>query len=208
MGGASDAPREGFWDSAYRRGEHLEHWEPEQPPAELAAAVAAGLLPPGGTALDVGCGAGCEALYLASLGFEVVGVDASTEALAIARRRSEEAGLSIDWRLGDVADLPVASETVDLVIDRGCLHVVDRARRGAYAAEVARVLRPGGVLFLRGARRDDDEGGVVGVGEREARRLFAAGGLSCGPVAPFTLRARSGNLDANLIVATKPRSSR
>lgn len=195
--------RVGFWDAAYREGEHLEHWEPEHPPAELAAAVAIGLVEPGMTALDVGCGAGCEAVYLASLGVHVVGVDSSVEALRIARRRSAEAGLEVDWRLGDVGALPVEDESIDLAIDRGCFHVISEERRAEYGSEILRVLRPGGALLLRGAARDDDEEGVVGIDDYELQRCFGELEMRCGPLVPLTLPARSGNLAGRLVIVRR-----
>jgi 2-polyprenyl-3-methyl-5-hydroxy-6-metoxy-1,4-benzoquinol methylase len=73
-----------FWDLAYRAGDHAEHWEAGWVPQELAMVIAAELVPAGGAVLDVGCGGGIEAIFMASQGFRVIGVDRSEAALEIA----------------------------------------------------------------------------------------------------------------------------
>ena len=195
-----------FWDLAYRDGDHLEHWEPLEVPTELNDAVASGLVRRGQTALDIGCGAGSEAVFLASEGIAVIGVDASPVALEIARRRSEEANVIVDWRQGDAVHLPVRDNAVDFALDRGCFHIISRRRRRRYAREVARVLRPGGALLLRGAREDDEEAGLIGLDRSEIERLFGSRGFDCGPLSPMTIRARSGELKAVKVVLTRQQS--
>jgi len=195
-----------FWDAAYRAGDHVEHWEPLEIPTELVEALESGLVREGQTALDIGCGAGSEAVFLAARGIAVIGVDASPVALKLARRRSEEANVIVDWRQGDAVHLPVRDNAVDFALDRGCFHVISRRRRRRYAREVARVLRPGGALLLRGARDDDEEAGLIGLDRREIERLFASRGFECGPLSPMTIRARSGELKAVKVVLTRQQS--
>ncbi len=199
-------PFESFWDRSYRDGSYLEHWEAPEVPAELVellAELATSGQPAGATALDVGCGSGLEAVHLARAGFRVIGVDSSRPALALARQRAETAGVELDLRPGSAFDLPVADASVDLALDRGCLHGIDREDRPTYAAEIARVLRPGGRLLLRGARHDDEEQGVVGIGADELDRLFPTPRFNRGPVEPTELRARSGSLPGNRVVLRK-----
>ncbi len=235
-------PFDSFWDRSYRDGSYLDHWDPPQVPAELAAVVAAGLVPPperggpgtgpdgredgtggtgrtsgtGGTSgvrrtgrvLDVGCGAGLEAIYLAGLGLDAIGVDSSREALKRARERAREAGTHVDWRMGSVYRLPVDDAWADLVLDRGCLHGIDREDRPDYAREIERVLRPGGRLLLRGARDDDDERGLVGIGARELDALFPDERFTRGPLVPITLHARADALPAVLVLVRKRPTAR
>lgn len=191
---------ESFWDLAYRDGDHLEHWECPHPPPELVATIAAGLIPSGGTVLDVGCGAGRETIFLAQCGFRAIGVDSSREALKIARRRSDAAVIAVDWRLGDVLDLPVDDASVDFVTDRGCFHVIDRDARELFATEIDRVLRPGGALLLRGAARDDEEAGLVAVDAGEIDRYFAADRFERGPVVPIVLESPAAALPGKLVL--------
>jgi SAM-dependent methyltransferase len=135
-------------------------------------------------------------VHLATHGIAVIGVDASPVALELARQRAREANVVVDWRQGDVGRLPVRDGSVDLALDRGCFHVIPRRRRRLYARQVARVLRPGGTLLLRGARHDDEELGLVGFDRSELDRRFGCRGFACGALEPLTLRARSGDLPA------------
>lgn len=217
-------PFDSFWDRSYRDGSYLDHWEAPEVPPELVALVqdtppmgppmdqTPGIVPEDGPVLDVGCGSGQEAVWLALRGFDVVGVDSSREALERARQRAADAGTSVDWRLGSVYQLPVDDASVALVLDRGCLHGIDREDREDYAREIDRVLRPGGRFLLRGARDDDDErglvgiggiGGVGGVGAGELDRLFPPPRFTRGPVVPITLRARAGDLPAVMVLLQK-----
>lgn len=187
---------ESFWDRAYRDGDHRNHWEPPEVPGELAALVASGRLAPRATALDVGCGSGVEAVYLAESGLDVIALDSSRRALELARDRAETAGVTLDLRCGTVLDPPVEDGAVDLAVDRGCLHGIDREDRPDYAAQLTRVLRPGGLLFLRGARRDDEDQGVLGLVPEELDDLFPPPAFVRGPMEPIELAARAGNLPA------------
>lgn len=189
-----------FWDLAYESGDHLEHWESPHTPQELVAVVAADLIPAGSTVLDVGCGAGQEAIFLARCGFRAIGVDTSRKALEIARARAAEAGVEVDFRLAGAADLPFADRSIGFANDRGCLHVIDRDQRRDYARELHRVLSPGAPFLLRGASADSDEEGVVAVDAAEIDRYFVGEGFTRGPVVPVALLAESGALAGNLVL--------
>jgi SAM-dependent methyltransferase len=108
-------------------------------------------LPRGATVLDIGCGAGMDLLLAATaVGPEglAIGVD-MTEAMAErARDGARTAGLAnVDVRIGDAMELPVASESVDMVMSNGVLNLTSDKRRAF--GEVLRVLEPGGA-FLYG----------------------------------------------------------
>jgi SAM-dependent methyltransferase len=172
-------------------------------PPELAALVVSGGLPAGATALDIGCGSGLEAVFLAGSGFRVIGLDSSRPALELARERARAAGVELDLRHGSALDLPVEAAAIDLALDRGCLHSIDREDRPAYAAEIARVLRPGGRFLLRGAREDDEEQGVLGFDAAELDALFPAPAFARGPLLAIELEARAGSLPGNLALLTR-----
>ncbi len=90
---------------------------------------------PKGRALDLGSGKGTKAVYMAAHGWEVTGVEAVPRALNEARRRAQAAGVTVDFRLGDVtrlADLHLEPE-YSLVFDFGCYHGLNSAERGRYA---------------------------------------------------------------------------
>ena len=68
-------------------------------------------------------------------------------AVAKARRRARDAGVTCTFVVGDVTRLEV-SGPFDLAFDLGCLHSIEASGRAGYAAGVARVVRPGGTLLL------------------------------------------------------------
>src|SRR5512136_559962 len=79
-----------FWNVAYLFGRTP--WDTGVTPPELRAVVESGRVQPG-RALDLGCGTGTNVLYLAQHGFDTVGVDISSRAMATARRKIQQAGL-------------------------------------------------------------------------------------------------------------------
>lgn len=98
----------------------------------------------GKCALDVGCGAGLLCEPLARLGAAVTGVDAAQENVAVASAHAAGAGLSIDYRCGDVAQLGL--KDFDLVTSMEVIeHVADKA---AFVAALAAALAPGGLMIL------------------------------------------------------------
>ena len=103
---------------------------------------------PGEDVLDVACGTGNAALRAAQAGGRVVGVDLTPELLDEGRRLAGEAGLDIEFLEGDAEALPVADARFDVVVSvMGCMFA---PRHRVAAAELARVLRPGGRLCVTG----------------------------------------------------------
>lgn len=104
-----------------------------------------GLDPRGKATLDLGCGGGLLAEEFARLGCAVTGVDPSAPSLAIARAHAAASGLAIDYREGSGEALPFADAAFDIVYCCDVLeHVADPDR---VVAEIARVLKPGGVFL-------------------------------------------------------------
>jgi len=135
----------------YRLG--ITPWDRDTIPTELAQMIeGAGAQPPG-RALDIGCGTGSHAAYLASRGWNVTAFDVSSRAIARARRRRAD----IDWHaagLGDRSLGPVIERLagrVTLVLDIGCLHGLDSRGRAAWASTVNSVAAPEARLLLRAA---------------------------------------------------------
>jgi SAM-dependent methyltransferase len=138
-------------------------WHLSRPSPELIAAVADGWLSPAGRVLDVGCGLGTESEYLASAGWQAVGVDLSGPAVA----RAAAGHGNASFLQADVCRLPFGPHGFDAAIDRGCFHYLPPAGRPGYAGELRRVLRPEGKFLLRaslntaGVRNDMDEAVIV-----------------------------------------------
>ena len=138
-----------FWDERYGSSDAL--WS-----GHVNAVVRdeAGGLPPG-RALDVGCGEGGDALWLAAQGWEVLGVDVSRVALGRAAARARETGLDsrTTWELRDVLVWTPPSETYDLV-SVAFVHLATGDRRQVYAG-LADAVAPGGT-FLVAAHHPSD----------------------------------------------------
>ena len=98
----------------------------------------------GKRAVDVGCGAGLLCEPLARLGGEVTGIDAAAENIAAASAHAKGAGLAIDYRCADVAELGLSG--FDLVKSMEVIeHVADKS---AFLAALAAALAPGGLMVL------------------------------------------------------------
>lgn len=129
---------------------------------------------PKGRALDIGCGTGTNAVYLAGRGYDVVGVDFAPRALERARRRAADAGVSVAFHVVDFLVDPVPGGPFDLVFDRGCLHVFDEpSERDRFAERVATLLAAGGQwLCLAGSTEGPPRD--RGPPRRSARELVEA----------------------------------
>ena len=125
-------------------------WDTDQVPKELSALIEGAGALPHGRAVDIGCGTGTQAVYMARSGWEVTAVDAVPRPLSRARARADEAGVSVDWILADAARLHRLGLTpgFTLVFDRGCFHGLDESQRGAYAAAVDELAAPGATLLM------------------------------------------------------------
>lgn len=125
-------------------------WDTGRVPPELSGLIEGPAALPAGRALDVGCGTGTQAVYLAGHGWDVTAIDAVPRPLARARARAEAAGVKVDWVLADVAriDRLGLAPGFTLVFDRGCFHGLDDAQRAAYAAAVTELAGPGATLLM------------------------------------------------------------
>lgn len=181
-------------------------WDLPYPSQELVAFVAAINFPKGTKGLDVGCGAGREAVFLAQQGLNMIGVDLSPEALRIAAERAKESGVQVDWRNGNALDLPVEDLSVDFVNDRGCFHAIADDDRDQFAREIARILKPGGIMLLRGCRDTKEEGHFVPVTGQAVDRHFGRN-FDCGEVFPIQMVTGIGfsreGMKGNLVVLKK-----
>jgi SAM-dependent methyltransferase len=136
------------WKLLYRLGlTPWEHEHVEQPLRDLVEGPAA--LPPG-RALDLGCGTGRDAVYLAQHGWQVTGVDFVPQALARAVRRGAEAGVEVRWVQGDIS----APDTLDLgpdhtlLVDLGCFHGLGPAQRQRAAEAITKAAASGATLLV------------------------------------------------------------
>ncbi|WP_309094047.1 class I SAM-dependent methyltransferase [Streptomyces sp.] len=140
----------GWWDGFYAERSRPVPFFAAKPDENLVRHVADGRAG-AGRALDLGCGPGRNALYLAARGFEVDAVDLSPAAVDWARERAREAGAEgVRFHCGDAFALAGTELTgpYDLVYDSGCFHHLPPHRRISYLALLDRVLAPGGLFGL------------------------------------------------------------
>jgi SAM-dependent methyltransferase len=134
-----------------------------------------------GQILDAGCGTGENALYLASRGHSVVGIDAAPSAIARATLKARERGLrNVTFVEADACDIPGVDATFDTVLDCGFFHVLSAADQTRYVRALHRATRPGATLHLlcfsdaNPPRTDQRPVGCFthGVSEAELRQAF------------------------------------
>src|SRR5262249_43827782 len=101
-----------------------------------------------GPVLDAGCGTGEHALFLAARGLRVVGIDFVDEAIRRARAKAAERGLAVEFLVKDAMALDDWGERFASVIDSGLFHGFSDDDRPRYVGGLARVVEPGGRLFL------------------------------------------------------------
>jgi 2-polyprenyl-3-methyl-5-hydroxy-6-metoxy-1,4-benzoquinol methylase len=166
------------WDDRYATRELLWGAEPNRFVAEELRALA-----PCGRALDLACGEGRNAIWLAKLGWAVTAVDFSSVAIERARRLAAEQRVDVEWVEADVTRFAPAAGAFGLVII-AYLHLPANSRR-AVLAHAAAALRAGGTLFMVGHARLNLRQGVGGPQQAdllwqpaEIRREVAARGFT------------------------------
>ena len=129
-----------------------------------------------GSILDAGCGTGDNALFFASRGHKVTGIDFLEEPIRRAKLKAAERGLNVTFLVKDAMTVKDWTERFDNVIDSGLFHVFSDEDRKRYAEGLATVLKPGGRLYLMCF--SDEEPGTQGprrVSKKELHAAFAQG---------------------------------
>ncbi|MFC1588550.1 class I SAM-dependent methyltransferase [Planctomycetota bacterium] len=125
-------------------------------------------------ALEVGCGSGDNAMWLAQRGFSVIGVDIAENAIQKAREKLSNTGLDCTFHLADFMDREVAGAPFGFVFDRGCFHSFDlEEQRKQFAKNVYSILEDGG-LWLSLIGSADDPPRDVGPPRRSAEDIATA----------------------------------
>ena len=148
--GYKGLPMEGAmarWYAKTRRsGSQIEDWRKQ-------AAQITGGLPDGADILEVAPGPGYFAIEIAQLGrFHVTGLDISHTFVEIAREHARQAGVSVDFRQGNVSSMPFAEESFDLIICQAAFK--NFSQPGKAIDEMYRVLRGGGMAVIQDMWKD------------------------------------------------------
>lgn len=157
------------WNERYEKGDTP--WETGQPSSELNRVLAEVPIRPC-RALELGCGTGSSAVWLAQQGFEITALDLSPQAIEKARQRAEAAGVNVRFLVADVLNPPPElANPFDFFFDRGCYHVVRRDDPEAYVRTLCRLTGPKALgLVLAGNAREPHDPGPPVVREEEIRK--------------------------------------
>jgi SAM-dependent methyltransferase len=137
------------WNELWRDENWCPPWRIDQVHDAVRQAFDEGWLTDGMTALDIGCGIGYTAAWLADRGLDVLGVDLSWHAIDEARRlHAAVARPVLSFDVGDVSRPTRLPRRFDALVDRGCLHGLFPRMTPAYARNVARWSKPGGHFLL------------------------------------------------------------
>ncbi|HLS03805.1 MAG TPA: methyltransferase domain-containing protein [Actinomycetales bacterium] len=131
------------WDERYLERERLWSGKPNAVLTQLAEKLGAG-----GTALDVGCGEGADALWLASRGWAVTGIDLSAVAIERARASGAVQNLNAKFYVTDAIDFAKAAPQPFDLVTAFFLHSRDEDQRAATMAVLPTLVRPGGKLLV------------------------------------------------------------
>jgi SAM-dependent methyltransferase len=148
-------------------------WDSGEPDPHLVELVESGELEPG-RLLEIGCGTGTNAIWLAERGFDVTAFDVAPLAIEKAGTKAGAAGSHARFLVHDVLAAPAPGGPYDLVFDRGVFHVFDDAAdRARFAERVAEALRVGG-RWLSLAGSTEGPARDHGPPRRSARDLVGA----------------------------------
>jgi SAM-dependent methyltransferase len=137
------------WDARYR--EQAGSMWSGRPNGRLVTEVAG--LPPG-RALDVGCGEGADAIWLAERGWAVTAIDVSDVAVGRATAAARRAGVTVEWRCADVLGAPLQAASFELVSVQ--YPALPKAAGDAAVRSLLQTVRSGGLLLAVYHDLDDD----------------------------------------------------
>lgn len=151
-------------------------WDAKAPKAAVINWQAEGLIH--GDVLDIGCGFGDNAIYLAQHGHSVTALDISPTALITAEHRARDAGVNVKFAVGDATSLDGYTDAFDTVIDHSMFHCLSDTGKRSYASAVHRATRADATLLLScfsDANPPDATRQLPGVTEAGLRQVLAGG---------------------------------
>lgn len=160
-----------FFNSAYAG---IPPWDVGRPQREIVQLAEEGET--SGKVLDVGCGTGENALYLAGLGFEVWGIDRAPTAIEKAKDKASKRGITANFIVYNALELQLLKNKFETVIDCGLFHIFSDEERPIFASSLSFVLCPGRKYFmLCFSDRKPGSWGPRRVGQAEIQATFSKG---------------------------------
>jgi len=137
-----------IWNRQWANPNFAAAWVLTAPPQEVEEAVQTGWFPSGTRVLDIGCGSGELSAWLASQGFEVLGIDFAENAIQRARAKHKNFQGNLSWRVVDICRETPGAEPFDVLIDRGCLHGISVDSIPLYVRHITACCAPGARFLL------------------------------------------------------------
>jgi len=181
-------------------------WDTKAPKESVVGWQNAGLVR--GAVLDIGCGLGDNAIYLARQGHSVTGLDISPTALHTASRRAADAGVNVTFAVADATSLASYTDAFDTVIDSGMFHCLDDDGKRRYAAALHRATRRSARLLLScfsDANADDESWPRPVVSEQTLRDVFGGAGWDITSIEAATVQRPDGPKMAFFLVEAQRR---
>jgi SAM-dependent methyltransferase len=163
------------WEEIYSKYNLTEiPWHSDEPDQEIIDLIKNKEIKPS-LVLDVGCGAGTDAIYLASKGCKVTAIDVSHEAIRIARERAEKAKVKVNFIADNFLEFKFYNKKFDFINDRGCFHHINPLDREKFAMKINDVLESNGYYYLRcwSDKEEESDRGPYRISKDEIKNTFS-----------------------------------
>jgi methyl halide transferase len=155
------------WENRYVTGDTP--WETGHRSTELERVIIEEKIGPC-TAIDLGCGTGANAVWLAELGFDVTAIDISPTAIDRGRMKKASRGVRVRFLTGDVLDPPDdIGGPYGFFFDRGCYHIVRSVDLARFLKTLEHITAPGSLGLLLTGNSNEPRTGPPVVSEEEIR---------------------------------------
>ena len=190
------------WDASYHNGPPP--WDIGAPQPAIVQLASQGAF--AGAVLDAGCGTGENALLIASLGLSVLGVDVAEIALAMARQKARDRGISAAFVTADALHLERLHRKFQTVLDCGLFHTFNADERLRYVASLASATEYDGTVYVLCFSDDGPGTGPHPISQDQLKAAFSAGnGWNIVVIEPARIQTRFHEHGAPAWLATVKR---